>query len=250
MTQSAKVVVIKAGAATPPDMKALLRNGVLGIVVSAGASKPVAHDTKASSKSDNKTVAAQQVGVAEAPAPPSPEQKLMGEAVAGGLRAAIMLPLTNDMKDAIAAAQLVDGSRLFLEVKEGTKPSELSQQISDLRSVIGLAEPNVVLTVKLGAKTVKEYSGLFDGVLADWTDLWVSDDSKEALAAGEPTWPKATFARWRLWEWGEVDFKEVGKFEASTYNGLDEEFERWFVGQPPPSASEVSNAQVGLQRAS
>jgi hypothetical protein len=229
-----KVVVVDASA-SPPDMKALKRNGVLGVVVRSTGRH------RSGGKVDAKAAAAP-----ASPAEPTAEAKVLGAASAADLLGALMLPLSDDMAEAVQAAALPDGSRLFIEAKDGAKPSEVSQQISKLRSVIGIEEPNVVLTLRLGQKTTKDYAGLFDGTLTDWTDLWIVDDSREALAGDTPTWPKSTYARWRLWEFGQVDFGEVGKFPGSTYNGLDEEFERWFVGSPPPSASELANAQVGL----
>jgi hypothetical protein len=231
MHEEAKVVTVDAGAKT--DFAALKRNGVLAVVVRAAARRtPGKSDTKGASTN------------VQQPASPSPEAETLGAAGAAGLLAALMLPLSDDMKGAIDEAKLPDGSRLFIDVKDGTKPGDVSADVAKLRTIIGVNEPNLLLTVKIGQRTVREYESLFDGVLADWTDCWVHDDSREALASGEPKWPKGTFARWRLWEWGEATLDDV-KLPASAYNGLDEELERWFAGQAPPPARDLE--QVSLQ---
>jgi GH25 family lysozyme M1 (1,4-beta-N-acetylmuramidase) len=93
------------------------------------------------------------------------------------------------------------------------------------------ADPSLQITVYSG-HTIKEQLGdKRDDHLAEHTSLWIA----QYTSAAAPSWPKATWPAWSLWQY--TDRASVpgvsGPCDANRFNGSDEAALRWLAPAEP-----------------
>jgi hypothetical protein len=209
------------------DAKALKRNGIKALVFKASRAqvKP-GSSVKAESQSSPTASEAQ---------PTLVDPKIIADTTSAGLAYGVLLQLSDKMKDQLDLLPV--GAPVFVEAKSGMKIADIDNAIQDIITVMGADAPPVIV-LKIDQKTAKEFESVYDNELADWTSLWIIDEPKrDEPAQLTPEWPQATWPKWKMWEFSDIDLKELGKYKASCFNGPDEDEARFFAGQAPSVAS-------------
>jgi hypothetical protein len=163
------------------------------------------------------------------------DPKIVEETTSAGLAYGVLLQLSDKMKSQLDLLPV--GAPVFVEAKSGMKIADIDNAIQDIITVMGADAPPVIV-LKIDQKTAKEFESVYDNTLADWTSLWIIDEAKrDEPALLVPEWPEATWPKWKMWEFGDLDLKELGKYKGSRFNGPDVDEARFFAGQAPSVAS-------------
>jgi len=212
------------------DAKAFKRNGIKALVFKAHPKPGVVPGSKTSAKTESQSSPTAEPVVA----PSLVDPKIIADTTSAGLAYGVLLTLSDKMKDQLDLLPV--GAPVFVEAKSGMKIADIDNAIQDIITVMGAdSPPSIVL--KIDQKTAKEFENVYDNELADWTSLWIIDEPKrDEPAQLTPEWPQATWPKWKMWEFGDLDLKELGKYKASCFNGPDEDEARFFAGQAPSVA--------------
>lgn len=137
----------------------------------------------------------------------------------------------------------VAGERVVLDHEDaGVSLSELKECVEYL-----LADSRgLQVTIYSGNLIKEQLDNQADLFLAENTSLWIAHYTSQP----QPTWPKATWAHWSLWQYSQSESVSgiAGAVDGNRFNGNDEQLRKWWgpagdsqpIPEPEPQGTEVS----------
>lgn len=111
------------------------------------------------------------------------------------------------------------------------------------------ADPrDLQVTVYSGHLLKQQLGNSRNAYLADNTDLWLAQYTN-----GTPTWPKATYPQWTLWQYsetGQLPGISGGAVDLNRFNGTDAELLRWISpaqAVPTPPVADDLVVQIDIE---
>lgn len=203
-----------------PDWAAIRRAGVVGVIHKATEGKTYVDDTFADRRDR-----AQGNGV------PFLSYHFLK---AGSIEA--------QMRHYLDVVSPVPGERVCIDHEDKATLSELVQAVNYLQ-----AQPlNLQVTIYSG-HLIKEQLGSTKNAVLATTSLWIA----QYTSAASPSWPKATWPSWSLWQW--TDKEAVPGISApvdgNRWNGSAENLTKWLApagSAPAPSPEPDEVAEVAI----
>jgi lysozyme len=133
----------------------------------------------------------------------------------------------------------VDGERVVIDYEQdGCTLNDLEQAVQALLD----DARQLQVTIYSGHLLKEQLGNTHVAFLADNTDLWLAQ-----YTTGTPTWPKATYPHWTLWQYSEsgtVDGITGGKVDLNRFDGSNDELLAWI--SPAGAAPEPQLAEVNI----
>lgn len=102
------------------------------------------------------------------------------------------------------------------------------------------------VTIYSGNVIKEQLNNKADLFLAENTSLWIAHYTSQP----QPTWPKATWAHWTVWQYSQQEKVDgiAGNVDGDRFNGNDEQLIKWWgpagdsqpIPEPEPQGTEVS----------
>lgn len=147
--------------------------------------------------------------------------------------------MSAQMEHYIGTIQPVPGERVCLDHEDpGVSLNDLVSCVEAIRA----NRPDLQITVYSGHVIKDQLGAGYNQVLAENTSLWIA----QYTSAKEPSWPKATWPLWSLWQW--TDSETVPGISAPVdgdrWNGDPADLPGWFgpageVPVPPDPAPQT-----------
>lgn len=151
--------------------------------------------------------------------------------LAAAYRAGLLIATYHFMRPGSISAQMdfylktidaAQGERVVLDYEDPKIP------VADLRIAINYlwnVRPDLQITVYSGNLIKEQLGSTHDELLAK-TSLWIAQYNNSG-----PTWPKATWANWSLWQW--TDHETISGISApvdgNKWNGTEDGLRRFFA---------------------
>lgn len=149
--------------------------------------------------------------------------------LAAAYRAGLLIATYHFMRPGAISAQMdfylktidaAQGERIILDYEDAAIP------VSDLRVAVQYLQhvrPDLQITIYSGNLIKEQLGNKRDEVLAA-TSLWIAQYNNTG-----PSWPKATWPAWSLWQWtdGETVPGIARPVDGNKWNGTDAALKRW-----------------------
>lgn len=138
-----------------------------------------------------------------------------------------------EMAHYLATIQPVQGERVAIDHEAEATLDQLVQAVKYLRAT----RPDLQITIYSGHTIREQLGNTKNDYLAQNTSLWIA----HYTTAVSPSWPKATWPAWSLWQYTDK-FAVAGisaPVDGNRWNGSKENLARWMgPDEPPPSEPE------------